>query len=103
MPPTASHRRVEIVITLLVIAGLAAYSIPRFIKARRVATEAACHENIARIEKDIDVYQLAYDMAMPPSLDALYGKGGVGGAAPVCPLNGTYRLVNGSVSCGHGQ
>ena len=98
-----AHRRVEILIVLLVIAGLAAFSIPRYIKSLRVAKENACHANIAAIEKDIDVFRLAYDESMPPSLDALYGPGKVADAAPVCPLKGTYRLVNDAVTCDHGE
>ena len=96
-----SRRRVETLIVLLVIIGLAAYSIPRFIAARRVANEKACHANFVLIEKDIEVYQLAFDESLPASLDDVYGIGKTAETPPVCPLGGSYRFENGQVSCSH--
>jgi competence protein ComGC len=94
---TPVHRRVELIIVLLVIAGLAAYSIPRFFKARVVARDDTCHRNIVEIEKAVEVYQLAYDESLPPSLEALYGAG----TMLVCPFDGRYSLKAGKVVCDH--
>lgn len=103
MNQKTAHRRVEIIIVLLVIAGLAAYSIPRHLRAQRVAREAACHANITAIEEAVDLHKLAYDDAMPLTLDALYGPGKVVKDAPMpaCPLKGRYTLNGGRVVCDH--
>jgi len=96
-----AHRRVEIIIVLLVIAGLAAYSIPRFFKAHNKNKDESCQLNITEIVKAMEEYELAYDEA-PTVLDALYGAGKVRESAmPVCPFNGRYSLRNGQVLCDH--
>ena len=101
-PPPPSHRRVELIITLLVIAALAAFAIPRFLRAQRAAKERACLENIAAIQRDIEIFQLAGDESPPPSLDALYGPGKTSAAPPACPLKGRYTLApGGGVACDH--
>ena len=97
----SNYRRTEIIITILVIIGLALYAIPRFIKAQRVAKEKTCHENVVSIERDIEIYQLAGDESLPASLDDVYGAGRVGESIPVCPLKGAYRMENGQVFCNH--
>ncbi len=95
------YHRTEIVIVLLVIAALAALSIPCYRKAQRMTKERACHDNIASIERDVEVYQLAGDESLPASLDQLYGAGKVKDEIPLCPLNGHYSLANGNVVCDH--
>ena len=101
MSDTPVYRRTEVIITLLVILALAAWSIPRFIKARRVAKEQTCHENVLAIERDVEIFQLAGDESLPASLADVYKFGGVGEAPPVCPLKGIYRLENGKAVCNH--
>ena len=98
----SNYRRTEIIITLLVIAALAFFAVPRFVKAKRVAKEAACHENVVTIGHAVEVYQFAGDESLPASLNDVYGAGKVvNEAMPVCPLKGNYRLENGSVVCDH--
>jgi len=104
-PP--ARRRVEIIIVLLTVLALGAYSIPRFLRARAGGMGEACRQNIAKIESAIDEYQLAGDDSLPYpfSMDELYGAGKVREpeALPVCPLGGTYSLrPNGQVVCDHG-
>ena len=97
----SNYRRAEIIITVLVIIGLAIYAIPRFIKSQRVAKEKTCHENVVSMEEAIEIYQLAGDESLPASLDDLYGAGKAGKSLPVCPLKGRYRMENGRVLCDH--
>jgi len=100
-PPV--YRRVELIIVFAVIAGLAAYSIPLFLRSRTGAKEEECRQNIVKIEFAMDEYQLAYEDAIPFSMDALYGGGKVREpeAMPVCPLNGKYSIRAGKVFCDH--
>ena len=103
MSDTPVYRRTEVIITLLVILALAAWSIPRFIKAQRETKEKICHVNRGEIERHVELYQLAGDESPPPSLDVLYGPGKVAEAMPECPFKGQYRLEDGKVFCGHVQ
>ena len=102
MPQTPVNRRAELLIVIAVIAALAANAIPRFLRARRAARERECRANIERIEKAVDVHQLAHDESMPSSLGALFGADGVEELMPACPLKGRYTLNDdGRVSCDH--
>ena len=105
-PQNPVHRRVEIIIVLLVILALGAYSIPRFLRSRTGAKEEACRQNIVKIESAMDEYRLAGDdsLSYPFSMDEMYGDGKVREpeALPVCPLGGKYSLrANGHVVCDH--
>jgi len=94
---------VEIIIVLLVIAGLAAYSVPRFLRARTGTKEEECRKNIEKIEYAMDEHRLAYEEEDPYSMDALYGAGKVREpeAQPDCPLGGQYSIRAGKVVCDH--
>lgn len=102
---TKGYRLVEIIVVILTVAILAAYAVPRFLKARRVSEEKRCHDNILAIEETFDIHRLATgDDALPASLADLYGPGKTEPDAtfPVCPLKGHYLLASdGSVICDH--
>jgi len=98
-----AYRRVEIIIVLLVIAGLAAYSVPKFLRSRAGSKEGECRQNIVKIESAMDEYQLAYEESIPFAMESLYGDGMVREpeARPVCPLGGQYSIKAGRVLCDH--
>ncbi|MGD2278756.1 MAG: prepilin-type N-terminal cleavage/methylation domain-containing protein [Candidatus Omnitrophota bacterium] len=83
---------VEIMITMAVIAVLAAIAVPNFMRVRRIAQQNACIHNLKTIDEAKDMWALMEgktSLAVPAWGDLVtnYIK-----KTPVCPSGGTYTI-----------
>ena len=93
---------VELLVVVIILAGLAAMAIPRIASSAQNAKAKACNTNLDVINSAIEMY--SYDNDNYPTLlkDVIGSKTYFPDGAPVCPLSGTYKMnADYRVTCSH--
>lgn len=92
----------ELLITVLVLATLAAISVPRFSHSAVLDKQTRCNSNQELIQSAVDLYS-SEQGKYPASLDVvLQNREYFPAGAPKCPLGGTYLLkTDHTVICTH--
>jgi len=93
---------VELLIVVLILAGLAALAIPRIAITSTTAKENACKTNVNIIQSQVELYMAINDTITPPTLATLFADTDYfPQGEPNCPVDTTkgYQITSGTVDC----
>ena len=93
---------VELLIVVLILAGLAAIVIPRITVSSTTAKQNACKTNVDLIQSQVELYMANHGTTTPPALTTLFADPNYfPQGEPNCPVDTTkgYQITSGTVDC----